>query len=152
MDYIKITTDKIDVTETLSCLSDPTCGATACFIGTTRDNFQGKKVKQLCYEAYGTMALKELQKISDEMKSRWPIANVVLIHRIGSVPVCEASVLVAASSTHRKDALEAVSFGIDSIKSEVPIWKKEEYEDGTYEWKENCECKKSVKYCGDTVE
>ncbi|GBM16621.1 Molybdopterin synthase catalytic subunit [Araneus ventricosus] len=146
MDCIKITTDKIEVAESLSSLSNPSCGATACFIGTTRDSFEGKKVKQLSYEAFGKMALKELRKISDAMKSEWPIANVALIHRIGTVPVCETSVLVAASSAHRKDALEAVSFGIDAIKAKVPIWKKEEYEDGTYQWKENCECKNSVKH------
>ncbi|GBO18920.1 Molybdopterin synthase catalytic subunit [Araneus ventricosus] len=92
------------------------------------------------------MTLKELRKISDAMKSKWPTANVVLIHRIGTVPVCETSVLVAASSAHRKDALEAVSFGIDAIKAQVPIWKKEEYEDGTYQWKVNCECKNPVKH------
>lgn len=152
MDCIKITTDKIDVADSLSCLSNPTCGATACFIGTTRDNFEGKKVKQLSYEAYGKMALKELRKISDLMKSKWPIANVVLIHRIGTVPVCETSVLVAANSGHRKEALEAVSFGIDAIKAEVPIWKKEEYEDGTYLWKENCECQNSTKHCSNETE
>ncbi|KAF8786264.1 Molybdopterin synthase catalytic subunit like protein [Argiope bruennichi] len=146
MDCIKITTDKIEVTESLSNLSNPSCGATACFIGTTRDNFEGKKVKQLSYEAYGKMALKELRKISDTIKSKWQISNVILIHRIGTVPVCETSVLVAASSVHRKDALEAVSFGIDAIKTKVPIWKKEEYEDGTYQWKENCECKNSIKH------
>ncbi|GFQ97948.1 molybdopterin synthase catalytic subunit [Trichonephila clavata] len=143
MDCIKITTDKIDMTDALARLSNPSCGATACFIGTTRDNFEGKKVKQLSYEAYGKMALKEMQKISDTMKSNWPIANVALIHRIGTVPVCETSVLVAACSTHRKDALEAVSYGIDAIKAEVPIWKKEEYDDGSYQWKENLECRKA---------
>ncbi|KAG8197717.1 hypothetical protein JTE90_001639 [Oedothorax gibbosus] len=142
MDCIKITTDKINIPEALSLLSHPSCGATATFMGTTRDNFEGKKVKQLSYEAYGSMAVKELHKISDSMKTRWKVKNVVLIHRIGTVPVCETSVLVAASSPHRKDALEAVSYGIDVIKAEVPIWKKEEYEDGTYEWKENCECSK----------
>lgn len=146
MDCIKITTDKINIPEALSRLSHPSCGAIASFMGTTRDNFEGKKVKHLSYEAYGNMAVKELQKISEYMKIKWQVRNVVLIHRIGTVPVCETSVLVAASSAHRKDALEAVSYGIDAIKADVPIWKKEEYEDGTYEWKENCECKRTSKF------
>ncbi|XP_015917183.2 molybdopterin synthase catalytic subunit [Parasteatoda tepidariorum] len=141
MDYIAVTKNKIDINEVFKTLSHPSCGGTACFIGTTRDDFNGKKVIELQYEAYESMAVKELEKISRSMKQKWPIFNVVLIHRIGCVPICETSVVVAASAVHRKEALDAVSYGIDTIKSEVPIWKKEKYCDGTSDWKVNCECK-----------
>ena len=107
-----------------------------------RDTFEGKKVVHLEYETYYSMAMKELLAVCEAMKEKWPLTNVVLVHRIGTVPVTEVSVLVAACSVHRKEALEAVSYGIDAIKADVPIWKKEQYEDGTYNWKENCLCKK----------
>lgn len=141
MDVIEITENEIDVGWTLSQIKNATSGGTACFIGTTRDTFEGKKVVHLEYETYYSMAMKELRAVCEAMKKKWPLTNVVLVHRIGTVPVTEVSVLVAASSVHRKEALEAISYGIDAIKEDVPIWKKEKYEDGTYNWKENCVCK-----------
>ena len=141
MDVIKITADEIDVGHILSQTTNASSGGTACFIGTTRDTFEGKKVVHLEYETYYSMAMKELLGVCQAMKKKWLLTNVVFVHRIGTVPVTEVSVLVAASSVHRKEALEAVSYGIDAIKADVPIWKKEQYEDGSYNWKENCLCK-----------
>ncbi|XP_054724320.1 molybdopterin synthase catalytic subunit-like [Uloborus diversus] len=140
MDKVEITDDEIDVNAALKNLSNPECGATVFFLGTTRDNFNGKKVVELHYEAYTPMAKSEMLKILHTMKTEYNVRNVVLIHRLGHVSVCEASVLVAASSAHRKEALEAVSYAIDAIKLKVPIWKKEMYEDGTSNWKENARC------------
>jgi len=123
----------------------PSCGAVATFLGTTRDSFEGKKVTQLFYECYEKMAMKELQKIAFELRGRWTdIGRIVLVHRIGVVPVCEASVAIVVSSPHRKSALEAVATAIDLVKSQVPIWKKEFYADdsesATSVWKGNSEC------------
>lgn len=141
MDIIEISTREIDVGLILSQIKSASSGGTACFVGTTRDTFEGKKVVHLEYEAYESMAKKELRRLCDSMKKKWPLTNVALVHRLGTVAVTEVSVLVAASSVHRKEAIEAVSYGIDAIKSDVPIWKKEEYDDGTYSWKENNICK-----------
>lgn len=101
--------------------------------------FTGKKVLRLEYEAYVPMAEQELLKICAEARRRWRLTKVALVHRIGLVPIGEASVVVAVSSVHRKDSLEAVHFCIDTLKETVPIWKKEVYEDGGEVWKSNVE-------------
>lgn len=100
------------------------------------------QVVSLEYEAYESMALKEMQKICTELRVRWPnLKHIALHHRLGVVPVREASVVIAVSSPHRAAALDSVSFAIDQLKSQVPIWKKEIYEDDPVgEWKENKEC------------
>lgn len=97
------------------------------------------------YEAYDVMALKSLNKICDNMRDRWSdIKHIALYHRLGLVPVKEASVIIAVSSPHRQTSLDAVQYGIEELKKSVPIWKKEIYggaNEGTSAWKENKECK-----------
>lgn len=99
------------------------------------------QVVSLAYEAYDNMAIKEMNKICSDLRSKWPgLKHIVIHHRLGTVPVREASVVIAASSPHRSEALESVSFAIDQLKTRVPIWKKEIYEgDHEAEWKENKE-------------
>ncbi|XP_017966682.2 molybdopterin synthase catalytic subunit, partial [Drosophila navojoa] len=99
-------------------------------------------VISLEYEAYESMALKELEKICSELRIRWPtLKHIAIYHRLGCVPVAEESVVIAVSAPHRPAALESVSFAIDKLKSSVPIWKKEIYEnDKIGEWKANMEC------------
>lgn len=95
------------------------------------------------YEAYEAMALKTMNLICEEMRARWSdIKNIGIHHRLGTVPVKEASVVIAVSSPHRKSSLEAVHFAIDELKKSVPVWKKEQYAEGEgcSEWKENREC------------
>jgi len=111
------------------------------FTGTTRDNFHGKKVVRLEYEAYNPMAEKELRKVCAEARRRWKLTRLAIVHRVGVVPIGETSVAIAVSSVHRKDSLEAVCFCIDTLKETVPIWKKEVYENGE-EWKENAESRR----------
>lgn len=103
--------------------------------------FSTFQVLSLAYEAYDSMALKEMNKICSDLRSKWlDLKHIVIYHRLGTVPVCEASVVIAASSPHRSEALESVSFAIDQLKTRVPIWKKEIYEgDNDSEWKENKE-------------
>jgi len=137
-DYVDVTYDKLSLEELATKVLSPAAGAIATFSGTTRDDFNGKKVIRLEYEAYTPMAKKEMFAICNRMRGKWELIKIAMVHRIGEVPVGEASVIVAASSTHRKDALEASQYGIDEIKTRVPIWKKEVYEDGSM-WKENCE-------------
>lgn len=95
---------------------------------------------KLEYEAYEPMALKELNKICAKIRESWKVGNVAIFHRLGEVPVKEASVIIAIASAHRQESLDAVKFAIDSLKATVPIWKKEIYEDSDSQWKENSEC------------
>merc|ERR1712189_102538 len=97
-------------------------------------------VIKLEYEAYEPMAIKELKKICAEVRKNMSVERICIVHRIGEVPIGEASVLVAVSSVHRKESLEAVQVIIDSLKATVPIWKKEVYDEGDPEWKSNKEC------------
>uniref|UniRef100_A0A7S2TT23 Molybdopterin synthase catalytic subunit n=1 Tax=Lotharella oceanica TaxID=641309 RepID=A0A7S2TT23_9EUKA len=114
------------------------CGAIATFVGTTRNNFDGKIVTMLSYEAYAPMAMKQLSLISNQIRKKWPVKKIAILHRLGVCPVGEASVIIAISSPHRKAALEACHWAIDTLKAQVPIWKKEHYQDGST-WKQNKE-------------
>ena len=143
MNYIRITFEKLDLNEVNDLVVNQSCGAISYFVGTTRDNFDGKTVVHLEYEAYEGMARKVMSHICDEMRFRWEdIKHIAIFHRLGTVPVKESSVIIAVSSPHRKTSLEAVQFAIDELKKSVPIWKKEQYKDGqgSSEWKENAEC------------
>jgi len=145
MDYIKLVSNKINSEEILSLVTSPNCGAISTFIGTTRDNFEDKKVMLLEYEAYEPMAITEIKKICSGIRDKWPVEHIAIYHRLGIVPVSEASVYVAISSVHRQESLDAVSYAINALKASVPIWKKEVYEteDGTVpdsSWKANAEC------------
>lgn len=140
MDHVELTEARIEVGRVTSLVSSPVCGATSVFIGTTRDNFEGKKVLRLEYEAYAAMAEKKMQEICDQIHEMWNVEKVAIVHRIGVVPIEEASIVIAVSSAHRKESLEAVQYGIDTLKATVPIWKKEVYDDDTSAWKENKEC------------
>jgi len=140
MDHVKITRDELSVDEARKLVICPSAGAVSMFIGTTRDNFENKTVVRLEYEAYESMAVKEINKICKSVRDRWNVRHICIMHRLGLVPVTEASVLIAISSAHRNDSLEAVRFAIDTLKATVPIWKKEVYADGECSWKENAEC------------
>lgn len=102
----------------------------------------GKKVVRLEYEGYIPMAKSELLRVASNMRAKWPgVVGIAIVHRLGVVQVKEASVIVAVSSPHRRDALEACAYGIDTLKATVPIWKSEQYEGDSRVWKENAEWK-----------
>lgn len=139
--FVVITPEPLDVAKITDQVVSSSTGAISTFIGTTRDHFEGKKVVKLEYEAYTPMAEKELVKVCSKIRSKWSVKNIAIYHRLGMVKACEASVIVAISSEHRKESLEAVHFAIDDLKAHVPIWKKEVYEGDTpSEWKQNKEC------------
>ncbi|XP_058465073.1 molybdopterin synthase catalytic subunit 2 isoform X2 [Malaya genurostris] len=147
MNYLKLTFDKLEVGEVNDLVAHESCGAISLFVGTTRDNFDGKT-----YEAYEAMALKTMSQICDLMRIKWPdIKHIGIYHRLGTVPVKEASVVIGVSSPHRVSSLEAVHFAIDELKKSVPVWKKEQYVEGCSEWKENKECTWSKSYKNDHV-
>ena len=127
---IEIVSEKIDVESILHSVQDDSAGGIDIFIGTTRNNANGKVVLHLEYEAYAPMALKIMKEIADEAKSKWDIKKISILHRIGKVEVGEASVVIAVSSAHRNEAFESCRFAIDTLKKNVPIWKKEFFEGG----------------------
>jgi len=101
-------------------------------------NFQ---VIKLEYEAYESMALKEMTNICNKIRSQWNVEGIAIYHRIGEVSISKASVVIAVSSFHRAESLKAVEYAINTLKASVPIWKKEVYETGEPQWKQNKECK-----------
>lgn len=124
------------------CAADPSCGAVATFVGITRDNFQGKRVARLSYEGYVPMAVRELRQLCGEaVTTEFPsVARIAAVHVLGDCPVGNASVILAASSPHRTEALHCTEFLINQLKARIPIWKLEVYEgDQGRVWKENVE-------------
>ena len=126
----RVINDPIDLAELVRYVGDPEAGAIVPFIGTTRNNNQGRKVIALDYEAYPEMAEKELARIGADAAKRWPICRIAIVHRLGPVRIGEASVIIVVSSAHRDAAFAASRFAIEEIKKTVPIWKKEVYEGG----------------------
>lgn len=140
-DFIRVSSGKLSADEVSELVVSPSCGAVSLFLGTTRNHFEGKKVVSLEYEAYIPMAEMEIKKILSDIRQKWPtVKHIAVHHRLGLVPVIEASVAIAISSPHRNDSLDAVKYCINALKATVPIWKKEMYEEDGYTWKENKEC------------
>ncbi len=126
----RVTSDTLDLRELLAFVGDPGAGAIATFIGTVRNHNEGRKVISLDYEAYPEMAEEELRRLGQEAEEKWEICRIAIAHRIGSVQIGEASVMIAVSSGHRQDAFAACRFAIEEVKKRVPIWKKEVFEGG----------------------
>lgn len=120
----------IDAAAVTAAVADPRTGATVTFVGTTRDHNDGRHVTRLEYEAYPEMATAEMRKIGTIACQRWPIERIAIVHRVGVVPIGEASVVIAVSAGHRRAAFEACHFAIDRLKEVVPIWKKEHFDGG----------------------
>ena len=112
----------------------PGCGAVVTFLGTVRDLTGDRVTVALDYEAYPGMAEKKLAEIEAETRTRWPVGEIALVHRLGRLEVGEVSVAVAVSCPHRGQAFEACRHAIDRLKELVPIWKKENWADGATEW------------------
>lgn len=112
----------------------PACGAVVLFLGTVRELTEDKATASLDYEAYPAMAEKKLAEIEAEARRRWPIGDIALVHLLGHLELGEVSVAVAVSCPHRGQAFDACRFAIDQVKEIVPIWKKENWADGTSEW------------------
>jgi molybdopterin synthase catalytic subunit len=126
----RVTNQPIDLQELVRFVTDAEAGAIATFIGTTRNNNDGRTVIALDYDGYAEMAEKELARIGEDAKKRWQICRMAIVHRLGPVQITEASVVIAVSSGHREAAFAACRFAIEEIKRTVPIWKKEVFEGG----------------------
>lgn len=124
----------INPDDVLSHVLDPNHGASLVFVGTTREWTQGQRTVRLDYEAYEPMALKTMRQIGEEIAARWPGTRTAITHRLGTVRIGEASVVIAVSAPHREHCYDASRYAIERLKQIVPIWKKELWEDGS-EWK-----------------
>jgi molybdopterin synthase catalytic subunit len=135
--------DSIDILATplatqaaIDSVTDAAAGGISVFLGTTRaeTNERGQALVALDYEAYHDMALQQMRDLARRAREKWPIVKLALLHRVGRVNVGEPSVIIAVSCPHRGDAFAACKWLIDTLKSEVAIWKKEIWSDGTGTW------------------
>ena len=124
----------IDYTALTEAVRRDGCGAVCLFLGTVRDLTGDDETAFLEYEAYPPMAEKKLAEIEAEVRIRWPVGGVALVHRLGKLAVGEVSVAVAVSAPHRAEAFEACRFAIDTLKQVVPIWKKDIRPSGVEAW------------------
>ncbi len=129
-----LTREAIDYATLTEAVRSPRCGAVVLFLGTVRDLTGEQVTVFLDYEAYAPMAEKKLAEIEAEVRRRWPVGEVALVHRLGRLAVGEVSVAVAVSCPHRREAFAACQFAIDTLKQLVPIWKRENAPDGRGEW------------------
>jgi molybdopterin synthase catalytic subunit len=124
----------IDPVRLLEAAAHPGCGATVLFVGTVRGTNEGRSVSSIAYSAYRGMAEAELDRICREAVDRYPELRLAAEHRLGSLAVGEASIAIAAAHPHRAEAFEACRYVIEEAKRRLPIWKNEEYADGTSDW------------------
>ncbi len=128
----KITGDPLSVAEAVSAVAKTTCGAIATFSGVVRESSRGRQVSYLEYQAYPEMAVAKMRQIEGEIRGKWEIEQMLIHHRIGRLEIGEASVVIAVSAPHRRQALEACAYAIERLKQIVPVWKKEVSPDGSF--------------------
>lgn len=127
---INITSQPLLFSSCLQWVMTPGSGGINVFVGTVRSATKGRAVLKLEFEAYESMALKEMAIIAEAARSKWPVDRILIHHRTGILEVGEIPVIIAVSAAHRDAAFEACRFAIDALKQTVPIWKKEIFEDG----------------------
>src|SRR5205823_7209195 len=131
---IRLTHEPIDYSALTEQVRRPHCGGIVRFLGAVRDLTGDRVTVALDYEAYPGMAEKKMAEIEADTRARWPVGEMVMVHRLGRLDVGEVSVAVAVSCPHRAEAFEACRHAIDRLKELVPIWKKENWADGSTEW------------------
>lgn len=131
---LEITSNPVEVQLAIDRVKKSNHGAVVTFVGSVRENSEGKRVLYLEYEAYREMAEEKLEEISKEIQNRWGITDLDIIHRVGRIEVGDTAIVIAVGSAHRLEAFRACQYAIDRIKEIVPIWKKEFYEDGSSTW------------------
>jgi molybdopterin synthase catalytic subunit len=126
----RITPAPIDAQEVIGAVQTAADGAVCVFYGVVREDSRNKKVRYLEYDAYPEMAERKLREILVEAAAKWPEQRAAVVHRIGTLGIGEASVVIAVASPHRAESFEACRYIIDRVKQDVPIWKKEVFTDG----------------------
>jgi molybdopterin synthase catalytic subunit len=135
-DWIELHSTPLEIARAIAFVQSPEAGGIDVFLGTTRAEARsdGKQLIALDYEAYAVMAIKRMRELADEARKRWPIVRLALLHRTGRVALAEPSVLIAVATPHRAESFDACRWLIDSLKADVPIWKREVWEDRMGEW------------------
>ena len=132
---ISITRERLDRDALVEAVAHPSVGGIVVFEGVVRDNARGKQVRYLEYDVYAEMAVQQIREIVAETERRWGIERVAVAHRVGRLEIGEASVIIVVAAPHRGEAFEACRYIIDTLKTTVPIWKKEVATNGE-EWVE----------------
>jgi molybdopterin synthase catalytic subunit len=130
MDFFEVTNEPIDIGSAARRFIPEDCGATVTLDGYVRRYTNGRETLYLVYDAYESMALKQMAVIATKAREQFQISNVGIVHRIGELKIGETSVVVTVAAPHRKAAFDACSWLIAELKRTVPIWKKEIYADG----------------------
>jgi len=130
-DLYRVTDRRLSEAALTEAVADPEAGGIVVFSGVVRNETGGRRVKFLEYEAHAPMAEAKMREIGEAVRGRWPsVKRVAMVHRIGRLEIGEASIVIAVSAAHRREAFEACRFAIDRLKETVPVWKKEHFEDG----------------------
>ncbi|KAI0424289.1 Molybdopterin biosynthesis MoaE [Xylaria sp. FL1042] len=135
--YVALTYDHLQVQDVMDRVRSPQAGAIVLFAGTTRDSFAGKPVKELQYSAYIPLALKTMISICRDTLARHGLKSIAMIHRLGTVPIGEESILIAVSAPHRQAAWRAGEEALEACKKHVEVWKREEFEGEEGVWRAN---------------
>ena len=130
----KVTTEPLKVQEVNDLVKRPTDGAVVTFDGIVRNNFDGRPVDYLEYEAYAAMAEKKLVEVAAEVRQKFAVGEVAMVHRIGRLEIGESSIVIAVAAPHRHAAFEACAYAMDRVKEDLPVWKKEFFADGEAHW------------------
>lgn len=133
-----LTLDPIPLSEIAVFSPEKTSGALASFVGFVRNHDEGRRVRELYYECYPAMAEKMMNEIICEIRQKWAVDEVRVLHRVGRLEIGEAAVAIGVSAAHRAEAFAACRYLIEEIKHRVPIWKKQIFEDGQSEWVSGC--------------
>ena len=131
---IQLVHEPIDTQAILAAAAHPHAGAVVLFLGVTRQLTAGRETESLDYECYPEMAIGKLKELEEQARAKWPLLHCIVVHRLGHLEISEASIAIAVSSPHRRAAFEAGQWLIDTIKEVVPIWKQENWQDGSREW------------------
>ena len=127
----RVTAEPLSADALADAVTVPEAGGVCVFLGVVRNNNAGRPVVALEYEAHVPMAEAKMKDIGEQVHRRWPdVRQIAMVHRIGRLAIGEASVAIAVSAAHRREAFEACHFAIDRLKETVPIWKREVFEDG----------------------
>lgn len=138
--WIELVDSEIQQNDLRDRLADPDVGAHGWFVGVTRRTTGQRVTKHLSYQAHRPMALAELARLAESAIEKYSLSRMVIVHRLGEVPLGEASIVVGCSSGHRPETFSALAWIMNTLKQEVPIWKRETYEDGRTEWVHPIEC------------
>lgn len=131
---IRLTQETIDPSQLWKEVQHKDCGGAVVFVGTVRELTGDQVTVQLDYEAYPPMAEKIMAEIEAEVRTKWPVGDVILVHRLGRLQITDVAVAIAVSAPHREQAFDACRHAIEQVKKLVPIWKREHDPDGTIEW------------------